>query len=121
MRKILIVEDEEILRESYRLILSTEPYTIRVASDGKEALRLCEDERYDLILLDLMMPGMDGNTFLREYARVADMLPKIVILSNLSSGEELEKALDLGAHKNVIKSDLSPRQLVSLVRYELQA
>lgn len=121
MRKILIVEDEEILRESYKLILSTEPYTVMAASDGGEALKICEKHTFDLILLDLMMPRVDGVTFLEKFHLAPDAATKVIILSNLSSGEELTKALKLGAHKNVVKADMSPRQLLSLVRYELQS
>jgi CheY-like chemotaxis protein len=120
MRKILVVEDEEILRDTYQLILSTEPYDISVASDGERALALCEHTAFDLILLDLMMPVMDGVTFIERLAARQPILPAIVILSNLSSGDELSRALALGARKNVIKADISPRQLLALVRYELQ-
>jgi DNA-binding response OmpR family regulator len=120
MRKILIVEDEEILRESYKLILSTEPYEVHAASDGDQALKLCHDITFDLILLDLMMPRVDGVSFLEKYKHFDNPSAKIIILSNLSSGDSLAKALALGAHKNVVKAELSPRQLISLVRYELQ-
>ena len=57
MRKILIVEDEEVLRESYRIILSTEPYQVSVAGDGNQALKLCRQTTFDLILLDLRCPA----------------------------------------------------------------
>ncbi len=121
MKKILVVEDEALLRESYKLILSTEPYIIAVASDGKQALDMCMQMRYDLILLDLMMPKLDGTMFLEKAIDEQIDLPKVIVLSNLSSGDEIAKALMLGAYKNVVKADLSPRQLLSLVRYELQS
>jgi DNA-binding response OmpR family regulator len=121
MRKILIVEDEEILRETYRLILSTEPYAISVAEDGEQALKLCAKIEFDLILLDLMMPRVDGVTFLERFEKLGTPRPTIIVLSNLSSGDELAKALTLGARKNAVKADMSPRQLLSLVRYELQS
>lgn len=120
MRKILVVEDEEILRDTYKIILSTEPYDVHIAKDGEEALRLVKDIWFDLILLDLMMPKVDGVMFLERYGKLVSELPNIVILSNLSSGDELTKALALGARKNVVKADMSPRELLSLVRYELQ-
>ncbi len=119
MRKILIVEDEDILRESYEIILSTQPYVIHVAANGKEALALCEEHVYDLILLDLMMPVVNGVEFLQQFP-VKTSPTKIIIMSNLSSGEELTAALKLGAHKNIIKADLSPRQLLTTVRYEVR-
>jgi CheY-like chemotaxis protein len=120
MRKILVVEDEEVLRETYSLILSTEPYSISVAADGEEALNLCADTDFDLILLDIMMPKVDGVTFLERYSELNKPLPTIILLSNLSPGDEINRGLALGAHKSVVKADVSPKQLLSLVRYELQ-
>ena len=120
MRKILIVQDEEILRESYFLILSTEPYDIAVAGNGEEALKLVSDNNYDLILLDIMMPRVDGLMFLERCKAQHIDLPGVIVLSNLSTGDETEKALALGARKSAVKAELSPKQLISLVRYELQ-
>lgn len=121
MRKILVVEDEEILRETYELILSTEPYIIETATNGKEALEKCIQTRYDLILLDVMMPVMDGVGFLESVQDMDIGDPKIILLTNLSSGSEIENALKLGAHTNILKSSLSPKQLLTAVRYEVEA
>lgn len=121
MRKILLVEDEEILRDSYALILSAEPYDVDIAINGQDALDKCAQKTYDLILLDLMMPIVDGVEFLERFHPKEHERTKIIILSNLSSGEELTRALKLGAHDNVLKAQLSPRQLLSMIRYELEA
>lgn len=123
MRRILIVEDEQLLRESYRIILSTEPYDVDVASNGQEALEKCRQNKYDLILLDLMMPIMDGPAFLEKYTAEAQVmqLSNVIILSNLSSGDELNRALELGARRNILKASLSPKQLIATVRYEVEA
>jgi CheY-like chemotaxis protein len=120
MRKILIVEDEVILRETYEMVLSTGPYIIMTAADGEEALRLCGETTFDLILLDLMMPKADGVAFMERYKAMNLPTSKVIVLSNLSSGDKLTKAVALGAHKNAIKADLSPRQLLAMVRHELQ-
>lgn len=122
MRKILLVEDEVALRDAYSLIISTQPYELSVAKNGQEALDLCAKDTYDLILLDLMMPVLDGVGFLEKFMTdYADARTKIVVLSNLSSGKELQKAISLGAHRTMLKADLSPKQLLSTVRYELEA
>lgn len=121
MRKILVVEDDVTLREVYSMILSTGPYQLDTATNGKNALEKCSTTKYDLILLDLMMPIMDGVGFLKHFAISKGVLPsKVIILSNLSSGQELTQAMSLGAYKNLLKSDLSPGQLLSTVRYELE-
>jgi CheY-like chemotaxis protein len=121
MRKILLVEDEDILRDTYEIILSTQPYLLDTAANGKVALEKCQRTTYDLILLDLMMPVMDGVTFLEKFMPDAPATTHVVILSNLSSGKELEAALELGVERNVLKASLAPKQLLSLVRYELEA
>jgi CheY-like chemotaxis protein len=121
MRKILIVEDEEVLREGYDTILSTEPYIIDTASNGKAALKKFKEKRYDLILLDLMMPVMDGLAFLRKLTKLEDDLPKILLLTNLAFGKDIDEALSLGVHGVIIKANLSPKQLLAKIRYEVEA
>lgn len=121
MRKILLVEDEEMLRDAYTAILSTGPYTIDTAGNGQEALVKCRTDHFDLILLDLMMPVMDGVAFLESCTPELLKGAKVVLLSNLSSGAELSKAMSLGAYKSVVKAELSPKELLSLVRLEVGA
>ena len=118
MRKILLVEDDDMLRESYEMIISTEPYDIDVAKNGKEALDKCAFKNYDLILLDLMMPILDGVGFLKRFDKPNT---RIIILSNLSSGPILDEALQLGADTNIVKSAMSPRELLSRLRYEISS
>lgn len=121
MRKILLVEDEDILRDTYQLILSSEPYDIHVAANGQEAIELCKNLAFDLILLDLMMPIMNGVQFLEAFQPGHNAQTKIIIISNLSGGDMLSRALKLGAHRNVMKADMSPKQLLAMVRYEVDA
>ncbi|HSX29476.1 MAG TPA: response regulator [Candidatus Saccharimonadales bacterium] len=119
MRKILVVEDDYLLRDVYSMILSTEHH-IDTAVNGQDALEKCTNTRYDLILLDLMMPVVDGIGFLRHFSKDGELPAKVIVLSNLTSGTELTQALRLGAYKNILKSDLSPRQLLATVRNELE-
>ena len=121
MRRILVVEDEDILRETYELILSTEPYTIETATNGQEAIDMVSQKKYDLILLDVMMPVMDGITFLEKIQEMDVGDPKIILLTNLSGGKEIEQAHNLGIHGRVLKSSMSPKQLLTKVRYEVEA
>lgn len=121
MRKILVVEDEPDLRDTYQLILTTEPYEVSLADNGKVALDICEKKNFDLILLDLMMPIMDGVQFLEKFKATDHPKTKVIIISNLSMGDMLTKALQLGALRSVVKADLTPKQLINLVRYEVSA
>ena len=121
MRKILLVEDEPILRETYQIILSTQPYETDYVENGKEALEKCKSKKYDLILLDIMMPVMNGIEFLKSVENIHDLKSKIIIMSNLSSGKEIDEARDMGVQKHLLKSNISPSQLISEIRYHLEA
>lgn len=121
MRRVLVVEDDPILRDVYQTILATQPYICDIATNGQEALEKCRSNSYDLILLDLMMPVMNGVDFLESYEDIEAMKSKIIILSSLSSGKELERARELGVHKSLVKSDVSPTQLINTIRYDIEA
>lgn len=118
MSKILVVEDDKTLREVYATILRFADYTVGVASNGKVALELCAKNHYDIILLDLMMPILDGVGFLKQaYLDKTSPNTKVIIFSNLSSGSLIEEALRLGVEEHVLKSHLTPHDLVELVRH----
>jgi DNA-binding response OmpR family regulator len=121
MHKILLVEDEKILRDAYTILLNSDSnYQVNTATNGKEALDFCKKETYDLILLDLMMPVLDGMGFLKA-AMLAESSPKtrVVIMSNLSGGKEVMEAMKLGAHRHAVKSDLGPTDVMAIVEKEL--
>lgn len=117
MHKILLVEDEKILRDAYAILLQAQDgMDVTIAVNGQEALDYCAHASFDLILLDLMMPVLDGVGFL-EQANLKATSPntKVIILSNLSSGEDLTRALHLGADRHAVKSDLGPNDIISLI------
>lgn len=120
MSKILLVEDEAVLREAFTILLTSQGYDVVTAVNGQEALDHCQSTRFDLILLDLMMPVLDGVGFLKK-ANLEQSHPqtRVVILSNLSSGKSLTSALQLGAKRHAIKANMSPRDIVTLVKEEL--
>lgn len=121
VRKILLVEDEKVLRDAYAILLGSQgEYQIDAATNGKEALELCKKDTYDLILLDLMMPVLDGMGFLKE-AMLSTTSPKtrVVIMSNLSGDKEVKEAMRLGAHRHAVKSDLGPSDVMAIVSKEL--
>ena len=121
MHKLLLVEDEKVLRDAYSILLNAHnDYDVDIAANGKEALDMCQKNTYDIILLDLMMPILDGAGFL-EKAQLASTSPdtRVIIMSNLSSGEGLVKALKLGAHRHAVKSDLAPSDVLKLIQEEL--
>lgn len=123
MPKILLVEDEKILRDAYTILLrSHEAYEVTVVTNGREALDACKAQYFDVILLDLMMPVLDGVGFL-ENAQLEKTSPdtKVIVLSNLSSGDDIVRVLTLGAHHHAVKSDLAPNEVIALVEMVLQS
>ena len=110
--RVLLIEDDGALAEMYRLKLERDGYTVHVAGDGEEALRLVAALPPDLIFLDIRLPRMDGLTFL-ERLREAEETRNIpvVIVSNYSEEELVARGLQLGALEYLVKSQTTPGQL----------
>lgn len=104
MSSVLIVDDDADIRLLLRLELSAEGHHISEAVNGKVALEAIEAERPDLVLLDIMMPVMDGWSVLEELRTLpAEELPRVVVVSARASVRDREKALELGADAFVAK------------------
>ena len=114
--RILIVEDERTLNQAYQLILQKEGYEVSSAKDGKEAFREAAKHKPDLILLDLRMPDMDGNSFLREYDLKKHKDVKVIVFSNFDTQSEIDEAFGLGAERYILKALASPKELVKIVK-----
>lgn len=114
---VLIVEDESSLNEAYQLTLNTAGFDIYTAFDGEEALSMTEENDFDVILLDLRMPILDGIGFLKGFKEQDKKhSSKIIVFSNFDMQKEIEEAYELGADKYVLKSWASPKELVKLVQ-----
>lgn len=115
--KILIVEDEEGLTEMYKTKLHAEGFDIYVASDGAAGYMMAKSSMPDLILLDILMPKVDGFSMLRKLKKDKDVekIP-VIIFSNLSQKEEIEKGFKLGAKDYIIKTSVTPTELVYRVK-----
>jgi two-component system response regulator VicR len=111
-KKILVVEDDQALNDAFTMILAN-GYDVDAAFDGQEALDLTKNNNYDLILLDLLMPVMDGKAFLRAFKN--DKQIPIVVFSNLDAKTDIEEVTQLGAHRYMLKSWASPKELLKLV------
>lgn len=122
MPKILVVEDQFALREGYVTILRREGYEVFEAADGMAAVIEAERVHPDVILLDLLMPYMDGLTFLRKYnVRTKHPDVSVVVFSNSSAPDKLQEAMELGAKRYLVKAIVSPKKLVKIVQEELAA
>lgn len=115
--KILVVDDEERIRSIIKMYFTREGYTVQEAVDGENALELLNKESFDLIILDVMMPGVDGWTVCRE-VRARWPVPIIMLTAR---GEEIDRivGLEMGADDYVVKP-FSPRELLARVKAVLR-
>jgi DNA-binding response OmpR family regulator len=114
-KRVLIVEDEKPLQHALELKLQREGYDTISAVNGQEALDLLKKDPFDVVLLDLMMPVVDGFQVLEQHASFVSK-PAIFVLSNLSQREDEERVIALGAKKYFIKSDTPLSVIVDEVK-----
>ena len=122
IKKILVVEDDQFIRELYIDILQEEGYNVEHASDGEEGFQKIYAGGYDLILLDIMLPKMDGIRILEKLKNETPAVSpnkSILVLSNLGQETIISNALSLGASGYMIKSDYTPDQVISKVKQYL--
>jgi len=119
-QRILVVEDDLFLRELYADVLSGEGYKVESAQDGEAALEKMKLGGYDLVLLDIIMPKMDGLEVMRQMQNNPPKSPNkcVVFLTNLDKDEEIKTALKLG-NGYLIKSQITPGILVEKVKMYL--
>lgn len=116
-QKILVVDDEETIREVVRRYLEREDFTVQEAEDGYEALDMISESAPDLILLDLMLPGIDGMTITRHLRQ--DRHIPIIMLTAKGEPSDRIRGLDIGADDYITKP-FSPQEVVSRVRAVLR-
>lgn len=120
-QRILVVEDDLFLRELYTDVLTGEGYKVEGAADGEEALRKMKVGGYNLVLLDIIMPKMDGLEVMRQIQNAPPQSPNkcVVFLTNLDKDEEIKTAMKLG-NGYLIKSQITPGSLVEEVKMYLE-
>ncbi len=120
-KKILIVEDEAPLLNILKNKLTNEDHTVLIAKDGKEGLVTALTEHPDLILLDIILPVMDGITVLKKInADAWGKNAKVIMLTNLSDNQSVTDALLLGSHNFLVKSDWKIEDLIKIVNSKLK-
>lgn len=114
MKKILIVEDDQFLREFYQELLQAEGYYVEIADNGEGGLKKIQDTEFDLVLLDIMLPKKDGLQVLRDLKVTPSKSPNcsIVVLTNLGQDSVIKQCFELGAVGYLIKSALNPEQVL---------
>jgi len=117
---ILVVEDEEPLRMVLRDVLTVEGYGVLEAKNGLEGLEAALREHPDLILLDILMPKMDGLEMLKklredEWGRKAP----VIVLTNLSDNEDIAKAVDEDVFEYFVKTDIKINEVIARIREKI--
>lgn len=118
MSKILLIDDDPFILDMYVLKFKESGFEIDTARDGKEGLKKIQESGPDLVLLDVVMPIMDGFDVLQELKKEKPQggFPKIILLTNLGQKEDVERGIKLGADDYIIKAHFTPSEVVGKVK-----
>ncbi len=116
-KKILIIEDEADIREVYTEILTDAGYAVLEAADGDTGVSIAKSASWDLMLLDIMLPGEDGIHILKQIKGDTHLVNKpVILLTNLENETIITECFDLGAEGYLIKSEITPDKIVAEVK-----
>ena len=121
MKTILFIEDEAAIHRTFSDALSKENYDIISALDGEIGLRLAKEKKPDLILLDLVLPKLNGFEVLK--ALKADEATKaipVIVLTNLEQMEDIQRVIDLGARTYLVKSNYDLAEVVAMIKKAIE-
>src|SRR3989344_7423676 len=122
MSKILLIEDDKFLRELIVQKLGKEGYDVVEAAEGEGGLVKKKEEKPDLVLLDLILPGIDGFEVLSRLKKDPESSSTpVIILSNLGQRDDVQKGIDLGAEDYLIKAHFTPGEIVEKIKVTLEA
>lgn len=120
MSTILLIEDEVDLREFYREFLQASGFSVLEAVDGEEGLKKALDSGWDLMLLDIMLPRLDGIEVLKSVKANSNVQSKpVILLTNLDKDEIVQECLKVGAESYLVKSNITPNVLVDTINQYL--
>lgn len=120
--KIAIIEDDQAISQMYRIKFEAEGFEVETAENGKLGLELAEEMRPDIILLDLMMPEMNGDETLQKIRETdwgKDI--KVIILTNMGEQEAPDTLKELNVRRFIVKAEMTPRQVAEMVKTELDS
>ena len=115
--KVLLIEDDKMIIDMYTLKFTQEGFDVMQAENGAEGLKAAEKVNPDVILLDIILPQMDGFTVLKSLKEKDELkdIP-VVLLTNLGQDGDVKKGLELGANDYLIKANFTPAQVVDKVK-----
>lgn len=122
MAKVLIIEDDPLMSRMYQKIFSFEQYEVEMANDGEEGLLKAKSSKPTVVLLDVMMPKLNGFQVLERLKLDPELkgIP-VVMLTNLASEQDAQTAMLKGAVKYIVKSQYDPKEVTKMVKEIIQA
>lgn len=118
-QKILVAEDDFMISSMYKTKLEQDGFECFMADDGAVALEIFDKNNPDLIILDIIMPRMDGFSALQEIRKKNKNVP-IIMLTNLGTEEDKKKGQELGATDYLVKANLTPSQVSAAIKKYLK-
>ncbi len=120
-KKVLIVDDDPFILDMYKLKFKEEGFEVESASDGEKAFAAVKDTRPDVVLLDVIMPILDGFEVLKKLKADSDVknIP-VIMLTNLGQKEDMEKGMSGGAVDYIVKAHFTPSEVVEKVKQFLK-
>jgi DNA-binding NtrC family response regulator len=117
MATILLVEDDHDIRTAYVYALTRAGFQVSEAGDGAQAIAMVESARPDVVVLDMLMPGLSGLDFLRQ-TQITSRFPqtKVIAFSNVDSPRVVQDARKLGVVEYVMKVDMTPHQMIDIIK-----
>ncbi len=115
MKKILLVEDDVFIREIYSRELKNGGYDVTVAEDGEKGARLATSEKFDLILLDIMLPKKTGLEVLKDLRKSPQKDLPVYLLTNLGQGSVIKEAVGVGLQGYLLKARFLPSEVLKAV------
>ena len=120
-KKILVIEDDRFIRKLIVRKLIQEDYEPSEAADGEKGIKKVREEKPDLVLLDLVLPGIDGFKILAQIKADPNLASiPVIILSNLGQKEDIERGLRLGAVDYLVKAHFTPQEIIDKIKAVLK-
>lgn len=115
-KKVTIIEDDEPIREMYKMKLQAQGYNVATANDGQNALKVLETHQPDLMLLDIRLPKLPGNEVLKKI-RATDWGKdiKVIVLTNISKNEAPQDFRFLNINRYIVKVHYTPKQVLDII------
>lgn len=120
MKKVLIIEDDKVLSEMYALKLKKADFEVKEAINGLEGLTIITEWQPDVILLDLMMPTMNGFETLQAIKNQTSLASKIIVFTNIADKDKIEEAIQSGADEYLIKANIDPSDVIDTINRVLE-